>query len=64
MKNFFLLISIFFIVAIITFLLNLDYIRSSNFVGKESIKKSFFYIKKKTTNITLKVVQLKKRINQ
>ena len=61
MKNFFLLISIFFIVAIITFLLNLDYIRSSNFVGKESIKKSFFYIKKKTNQYNFKSCSIEEK---
>ena len=48
MKKFFLLILFLLVTIILTIIFNKDHIRDSNFIGKESIKKSFFYVKKKT----------------
>jgi len=47
MRNFFLSILFLFITIILIVIFKIDYIRGSNFIGKENIKKSFFNIKKK-----------------
>jgi len=46
MKKFFLSILFIFITIVLIVIFKIDYIRGSNFIGKEIIKKSFFYIKK------------------
>ena len=46
MKKFFFVISFFIIIVLLFIIIKIDYVRKSDFVGKESVKKSFFYIKK------------------
>ena len=46
MKKFFFVIFFFILIVLLFIIIKIDYISGSDFVGKESVKKSFFYIKK------------------
>jgi len=45
-KKFFFVIFFFILIVLLFIIIKIDYISGSDFVGKESVKKSFFYIKK------------------
>jgi len=47
MRKFFLLSSSIFLILLLLAVFKIDYLRKTNFIGKENIKQSFFYAKKK-----------------
>ena len=46
MKKFFFVMFFFIIIVLLFIIIKIDYVRRIDFAGKESVKKSFFYIKK------------------
>ena len=47
MRNLFLLVSSILIITLLLAIFNIDYLRKTDFIGKESIKQIFFYVKKR-----------------